>query len=118
STPTQQQLLTEEALVFTDDHLRDPVQQDRPTAHRARRERGVEHRLGVDARRLSAGVLECVHLAMANGTALLHAAVVTAPDDPAPMDDDRADGNATLRQSLLRLGNAGSHEGMPGFAPF
>src|SRR5690606_35442362 len=43
SSPTQQQLLTEEALVFTDDHLRDPVQQDRPTAHRARREQLSSH---------------------------------------------------------------------------
>src|SRR5437763_13215250 len=50
----QQILLTHERLVLADDHVPDAVQQDRPRAHRAWRERGVHHALAIDRCRLAA----------------------------------------------------------------
>src|SRR5690606_36840124 len=51
---TQQLLLTLEGAVLADDHLGNPVEQDRPAAQGTGRERGVEHRFAVDAGALAA----------------------------------------------------------------
>jgi len=78
-----------------------------------RRERRVQDRLAVHAGRLAASVLECVHFAVQDGTALLHATVVSAPDDDALVHDDRTDGNSALGQTQSRLVDRSLQERVP-----
>src|SRR2546425_7418899 len=110
SAGAEQLFLAEEGLILADDDARDAVQKDRPRAHRTWRERRVEHRLAVDRRRLAAGVLQGIHLAVQHRASSLHPPVVTAADDASSMNDRRTDRNAAFLQSLLRLFDRGLHE--------
>ena len=56
-----------------------------------------------DVRGQTAGVLECVHLAMQRGASALDAAIVTAPDDLALVHEHGADGDAAFAQAELRF---------------
>src|SRR4051812_12561571 len=64
----------------------------------------------MDGRRQSARVFQGVHFAVQNGTPLLHAAVMAAAHDPAPMDQHAADWDAALCQAGFGLGDRGRHE--------
>src|SRR5262249_29881714 len=99
-----------ERLVLADDDGADAVEQNRAAAHRARRERRVDNRLAIDRRRLPAGVLESVHLAMQHGAAALHASIVSASDDAAAVDDDGTDRNAAFATSGMGLLDRCTHE--------
>src|SRR5713226_8960256 len=83
ATRSKQLLFTEKRLILADDHVRNAVEQNCAAAHRARRQRGVDHALAINSGGLPAGVLEGIHLAMQNRAALLHAPIVSASDDPA-----------------------------------
>src|SRR5207245_1906279 len=52
-------------------------------------------------------VLQSVHLAMQDGAAALHAAIVAAADDLAAMYDHRSDGNAALGNAGFGFGDGG-----------
>src|SRR6056297_2550755 len=67
----QQRFLAHERAVVADDDARNAVEQDRATAHGARRQRRVQRGLAIDARRLPPGVLQRVHLAVQYHAALL-----------------------------------------------
>jgi uncharacterized protein (TIGR00730 family) len=106
----QQRLLAHEAAVLPDDHPRDPVKEDRAGTHRARRKSGVERAVAVNAGRLAAGVLQGVHFAVENGTALLDASIVAAADDLALVGDDAANRNAALGQTTVGFLNCCLHQ--------
>src|SRR5438034_9624528 len=77
SAGAEQLFLAEEGLILADDNARDAIEKDRPRAHRARRERRVEHRLALYRRLLATGVLEVVHLAVQHRASSLYPPVVT-----------------------------------------
>src|SRR5690606_30594985 len=74
---TEQVFGTHERPVLAHHHPRDPVEEDRPGAHRARRQGRVDGGPAVSRRRQPARVLQRVHLAMEDRRALLDTAVVT-----------------------------------------
>src|SRR6266545_4309749 len=113
----QQRLFPAKRLVLANDDALNAVQQNRAAAHGAGRERGVERRVAIDGRGLAAGVFERIHLAMQHRAAVLHSAVVTATDDLALSNDDRADRNAALAQALLGFGDGGGQERVGTQAP-
>ncbi|PAV68151.1 hypothetical protein WR25_12215 [Diploscapter pachys] len=59
---------------------------------------------------LPTGILQGIHLAMQDGTALLYAAIVATADDPALVHQYRADRNAALLESLAGLVDGGLHK--------
>src|SRR5262249_58743372 len=69
-----------------------------------------EGRLAVDRGGLAAGVLERVHLAVKGHAPPLDAAVVTATEDPAGVDDDRPDRDASFGNALFGFGDGCLHE--------
>ena len=100
-------LAAHERGVLADDHPRDPVQQDRPGAHVARRQRRHHRRPGVHRRRQAAGVLEAVGLAVLDRAALLHAPVVADGEDLAVDDERGADRDPALGEADAGLGDRG-----------
>ena len=98
----EQLLLANESLVLADDDPRNAVEKNRAAAHRTRRQRRVHHRLAIDSRGLPPGVLERIHFAVQDRAALLHAAIVSSPDDAAAMDEHRADRNPALAAGPAR----------------
>src|SRR5439155_412518 len=74
------------------------------------RERGVQRRLAVHRGRLTAGILERVHLRVQHRAALLDASVVPAPDDLPLSHDYRSDRDAALTQSLFCFGDGRREE--------
>jgi len=68
-------------------------------------------------RQYLAGRLPYIHLAVQDGAAALHAAVVTTADDLALMHQDRTDRNAAFGQACFRLRDGNSHEGIHVYLP-
>src|SRR6185312_2257570 len=93
--------------VLAHHHARNLVEKDRAAAHRAGRKRGVEYALAVHAGGEPACVPQAIHLAMIDGAAGLNAAVVSAADDVAFVDEHRSDWDAALGGTLASLGDGG-----------
>src|SRR6266851_6558584 len=110
--PAQQVFVAHERAVLADDDVRDTVQQDGAGTHRTGRERGVHDALAVDARRLTAGALERVHLPVQHRAQLLDAPIVPAPDDDPSVHEDRANGNPSFGQAELRFRNRRQEKGV------
>src|SRR6266403_1259253 len=100
---SKQILLAAERSVLTHHHARDAVQENRAAAHRARRERGVDGAVAIDAGGLATGVLERVHLAVENDAASLDPPIVATAEDPPVVHQHRADGDAALGRPALGL---------------
>ncbi len=101
----QQVFLAPERDVLADHDAWDAVQENRPRAHGAWRQRRVQDTPAIHDGREAAGVLQGIHLPVEDGAASLHAAVVPPADDPAPVDEDGADWDAALGQTGLRFGD-------------
>src|SRR5439155_1294403 len=69
-TAAKQVFLAAKRLIFANHHTRNAVKENRTAAHRTWRERGVNGAVAIDAARLTTGILERVHLAVQNDTAL------------------------------------------------
>jgi uncharacterized protein len=107
---SKQGFLAEKRLILADDHSRNTVEQDCPAAHGARRQRRVDRAFPIHARRLAAGILERIHLAVQYNTSLLHATIVTSAKHVASMHQHRADGDSTLLQTPPRFLDCNLHE--------
>ncbi|MNR29665.1 hypothetical protein D3C85_1470660 [compost metagenome] len=114
TTGLEQLFLAHEGLVFANNDALDAVQQDRPAAHRARRQGGVQGGLGIEAGGLAPGVFQGVHFAVQDRAALLHAAVMAASDDPVVVHQYRTDRYAALITALLGLFDGCLHERIHG----
>src|SRR4051812_28074775 len=80
--------------ILADDDTRDFIEQRGATAHRAGRESGVQNTAAINRGFATAGIFEAVHFSVMNDAALLDALVVSATDDLALEDQDRANGYA------------------------
>ena len=83
-----------EGFVFTDDNVRDAVEERSAATHGAWRQGGIEDTFAIDACGETTGVFETVHLGVMDHTALLLALVVAATDDVSVVDEDRTYGDA------------------------
>src|SRR5207245_1042891 len=99
----QQILLSPIRPVLSDDHSRNPVEKDGPTAHGAGRKGRIQGGCAVDPRGLPSRAFQGVHFRMQNDTPPLHPPVVAPPKDPALVNQDGADRNSALRQPLAGL---------------
>src|SRR6266852_7502840 len=96
-----------EGLRLADNHPRDLEQQDRPGAHLARRQRGVQGRVGVGG--AAAGVAQAGDLAVRHRVAALHPLVVPGRDDLAARGEHRPDRDAAGFQADPRLAEGQRH---------
>ncbi|MOA51241.1 hypothetical protein D3C78_1743620 [compost metagenome] len=88
----------------------DAIQQDSAAAHGARRQGGVEGGLLVHPGWLTAGIFQGVHLAMQDGAAVLHPAIMAAANDLAIVHQHRADRNTPLLEPLAGFVYGGLQE--------
>ena len=105
-------LLAHERSVLADHDLGNPVEQNRPAAHRAGRERRVERALAIHRRRLPPGPLQGVHLRVEHHASRLLPPVVPAPENAILVDQDRADRNAAFLEAEAGFVEGGAHEGV------
>lgn len=96
-----------EIAILTDDYFGNTVEQGRARTHGAGGQRGVEGAFPINRRGESSRVFQCVHLGMEHGAVFLNAAVVTTPEDFPVVDQDAANGDASLIQSVQSLTNRG-----------
>ena len=96
----KQLLLAPERPVLADHDPRNPIEQNRPAAHGAGRERGVERAAPVHRGGLPAGPLQGIHFGVEDHAAGLLATVVPAAENAVIPDQDRADGDAAFAQAL------------------
>jgi hypothetical protein len=94
---------SQESFVLTGNHARDFIEHDRAAAHGAGRESRIERAVTIDARGESAGVAQAIQLAVIDGAARLHSAVMAAADDAAFVHQYRTDGNAAFGDAFPRL---------------
>src|SRR2546426_11833687 len=80
-TAAKQVFLAAKRSIFANHHTRNAVKENRTAAHRTWRERGVHGAVAIDAARLTTGILERVHLAVQNDTALLHPPIVATAEN-------------------------------------
>ena len=92
----KQVLGAKEGPVLPDHHLWDLIEKDRPGAHRAGGERGVDRRAPVVGGLETSGVLQSVHLPVEDRTPLLHPLVVAPPDDLTVDNQHRPDRDPAL----------------------
>jgi hypothetical protein len=110
-TPAPEQIfLAHERSVLADHHLGDPVEQNRPAAHRAGRERRVERALAIHRRRLPTGPLQCVHLRVEHHASRLLSPVVPAAEHAILVDQDGADRNAAFLEAEAGFVEGGAEE--------
>src|SRR5438270_5019689 len=93
----------EEILVLANDDARDFVEHHGAAAHRTGREGGVDAAVLIDASGQAAGIAQAVHLSVIDGTAGLHAAVMTSADDLAVVHQDGSDRDAAFGQTFSSL---------------
>src|SRR5439155_5833768 len=99
----QQRFLTHERVILADHYVWNAVKEDRAGAHRARRERRVHHAFAIHRCELTTRALERVHLAVQDGAALLHTAIVATAEHAIAMHEHRADRNASFSEAALGL---------------
>ena len=86
------------------DHARNAKLEDRACAHHAGAKGGVKR--GVAVRFLSARFAQCIHFAVGNWVALLHALIAALGHDFAAACQDRADGQPPSSKPALASSNA------------
>src|SRR6478736_6796031 len=106
----KQLLLAAERPVLADHHPRNPEEQNRPAAHGAGRERGVERAAPVHRRGLPAGPLQGIHFGVEDHAAGLLATVVPTTENAVIPDQDGADGDAAFAQALAGFVQGGLEE--------
>jgi hypothetical protein len=100
--------------VFADDDSRDFVEQGCAAAHGAGGQSGVQDGATINGGFATACVFEAVHFSVMDDAVFLDALVVSAADDLAFENQNRANGYAAFSQALLCFVNGGGEEWIHG----
>jgi hypothetical protein len=96
----QQILFAPKRAVLSNDDSGNPVEENGAAAHCAGGKRRIQGGRAIDARGLPPCAFERVYFRVQDGTSRLHPSVVAPAKDPSVMNEDRADRNSALCQTL------------------